>query len=122
MKKKVTLLMIIFFISLQAFLLIQIYSLQDNQPLDTVLINDIKQSALQQWQTLSMTQSFNNPDQDHTLDFTIINKQEEILYTTNAEFFISSQHSLAQRETIINIQNQDQYLGQLILHNPINSQ
>ena len=122
MKKKVTLLMIIFFISLQAFLLIQIYSLQDNQPLDTVLINDIKQSALQQWQTLSMTQSFNNPDQDHTLDFTIINKQEEILYTTNAEFFISSQHSLAQRETIINIQNQDQYLGQLIIHNPINSQ
>ena len=65
MKKKVTLLMIIFFISLQAFLLIQIYSLQDNQPLDTVLINDIKQSALQQWQTLSMTQSFNNPDQDY---------------------------------------------------------
>lgn len=122
MKKKVTLLMIIFFISLQAFLLIQIYSLQDNQPLDTVLINDIKQSALQQWQTLSMTQSFNNPDQDHTLDFTIINKQEEILYTTNAEFFISSQHSLTQRETIINIQNQDQYLGQLIIHNPINSQ
>lgn len=88
MKKKITLIIIAFLICLQALLLLQVFSSQNIEPLDSVLINDIQQSALQQWQALSETHSFINPDQDHIFDLTIINNQEDVLYTTQRDLFI----------------------------------
>lgn len=117
MKKKITLIIIVFLICLQTLLLLQVFSSQNIEPLDTVLINDIQQSALQQWQALSETHSFINPDQDHIFDLTIINNQEDVLYTTQRDLFINLQHSLSKQDTIVNIQNHDQLLGQLIVHN-----
>lgn len=107
----IVLLVVVFSIGL----LFSVEVIQEQQltELDVVAVNDIVQTAQNNWGNISQ-ETFSNKNQ---LQFSIIDNVENVIYQTADTSFINLDESLKQRDVMVDLKQNNEIIGKVILEN-----
>ena len=114
--KRIAFIMFIIFM-LYTLVILTAYSCIPKIKLDTVSVNDIVQSASKNWDKLSYGDSAYLKNLTYKLDYTIINNNEDVLYTTRQGLSQSLNDAVANRDTLVDVMVSDKIAGKVIFHN-----
>lgn len=84
--------------------------------LDNVMVNDLSQQISQQWEVIKETQSC-TVTTNIDLDYTLLDSNGEILFTTSPFISQSIEAAIQNRDTMIDIQQNGQRIGKLLIYN-----
>ncbi|WP_041140367.1 sensor histidine kinase [Beduini massiliensis] len=88
--------------------------------LDNVMVNDLSQQIGQQWETLMQTQLC-TVSSNIDLDFTLLDNNGKKIYTTSPSVSQSIEAAIQNRDSIIDIELNDQRVGKILIYNDSNS-
>ncbi len=114
MKKSIItfVIIIVMFMVFSACYLMQKINHNNVPSLDVVAVNDIKQSVIENWNTLNIS-----ADKKHGLDFTVLDMQNNIVAKTSENLNSDINSAISHCDTIVDIYNDNEYLGKLIIYN-----